>query len=305
MSAWYLRYFAAFALRAAGAPLTQFDITAGVEPPDGAPPAKLQPATLAAFQLAGYNENLEAAFFEEGLQNMTSHWRRMPQFPVDIIDVIEKIAADEEVHVETAEGIVKHFNGTVVPRCKYKFPVNNVEEFLALSHAITNIGIGGVIGPADTFAKNEALPVRNIAGVLAVEARHDAFFRLTLQSLRAIRRSRILRSQLADWHPPSDGCEGLYLWLHRNLRTRHWIELLPRSYQDVGKQDTLFIGWLNQANKPAYVPLQITGAGQGYANIPEQLQGIAFAVLTNNTNALNVDDITLQALAIAPPLPIS
>ncbi|KAH9216276.1 hypothetical protein DL95DRAFT_497616 [Leptodontidium sp. 2 PMI_412] len=156
-----------------------FDEIAGGGPPNGSPPPSLTPATLAAFQLAGYNENLAAAFFEEGLQNITKYWHKVSSFPVNIVSVIEKIAADEEVHVKTAEGIVKHFKGTVIPRCKYVFPVSGVDEFLALGHLVTSIGIGGAIALVDTFARNEAKPVRNIAAILAVEARHDSFFRIT------------------------------------------------------------------------------------------------------------------------------
>ena len=67
----------------------------------------------------------------------------------------------------------------------------------------------------------------------------------------------------------------------------------------------MYIGWLNQANKPAFVPFNSLGSGKGWAAVPSQLTATAFAVLTNNTLAVNVDELTVNALAIAPPLQIS
>ncbi|KAG4429543.1 hypothetical protein IFR05_014980 [Cadophora sp. M221] len=301
-----------------------FDEIAGGGPPNGPPPLSLTPATLAAFQLAGYNENLEAAFFEEGLKNITTDWKKVPNFPVNIVSVIEKIAADEEVHVETAEGIVKNFNGTVIPRCKYDFPVSGVGEFLALGHLITSIGIGGAIALADTFARNEAKPVRNIAAILAVEARHDAFFRITNKQIPNVAAfDTPLAGKLVFnlFQPfvilgsckinlpigiiPQMAVDGFH---YGNFAPRRRPTQLSFSFdptQVQGSQDKLFIGWLNQANKPAFVQLNLTSAGRGWAEVPVQLQGTAFAILTNNTAATDVDAITMQALAIAPPLPIT
>ncbi|KAK0124059.1 hypothetical protein ONS95_009045 [Cadophora gregata] len=301
-----------------------FDEIAGGGPPNGPLPPTLTPATLAAFQLAGYNENLEAAFFEEGLRNITSLWPKMPKFPVAIDTVIEKIAADEEVHVETAEGVVKHFNGTVFPRCKYDFPVSGLDEFLALGHLITSIGIGGAIALADTFARNEAKPVRNIAAILAVEARHDAFFRITNKQIPNVAAfdtplsGRLVYNLFQPFVIP-ETCKivpPIGLIPQMKVNGFNYGEFAPRrrptrfdftfnSTQIIGPQDKLFIGWLNQANKPAFVPLRVTSDGHGWAEVPSQLQGTAFAILTNNTAATDVDAITMQAIAIAPPLPIT
>jgi hypothetical protein len=311
---------------AAAAPTSDstFDEIAGGSPPNTAPPANLTAATLAAFQLAGYNENLEAQFFEDGLANITSGLYKAPHFPVNITAVIEKIAADEEVHVETAEGVVKHYNGTVIPRCKYNFPVSTMDEFLALGHSITSIGIGGAMALADTFARNEAKPVRNIAGILAVEARHDSFFRITNKQI----------PNVAPFDTPLTGKLVYNLFqpfvIPGSCKLTPAIPILPQltvkdfSYgkfapaqrptrfqfsfnaaEIKAPTQKLYIGWLNQPNKPVFVPLRTNENGQNWAEVPPQLQGTAFAVLTNNTDAVDVDQITVQALAIAPPLPIT
>jgi Ferritin-like domain len=301
-----------------------FDQIAGGGPPNGPPPATLAPATVGAFQLAGYNENLEAAFFEEGLNNITTNWIHVPHFPVSITEVIRKIAADEEVHVETAEGVVKHFNGTVVPRCKYKFPVSTVDEFLALGHSITSIGIGGAIALADAFARNEGAPVRNIAAILAVEARHDSFFRITHNNI----------PNVAAFDTPLTGKLVFNLFepfvVPGSCKITPNIPIIPQmtvdgfSYgnfapekrptkytfsfdpaQIRGSTEVMYIGWLNQANKPAFVPFNSVSRGKGWAEVPPQLTATAFAILTNNTAATDVDALAAAALAIAPPLPIS
>ena len=45
-----------------------------------------------------------------------------------------------------------------------------------------------------------------------------------------------------------------------------------------GKQ--LFIRWVNQLNIPVYTPLNITAYKRGTAYIPQEINRVAFAVIT-------------------------
>lgn len=65
--------------------------TAGGAPPNGPPPANISDAAIADFQGVNFLENLEAAFFEEGLKNLTK-WNEKGHLDFTI-DVITKVHA--------------------------------------------------------------------------------------------------------------------------------------------------------------------------------------------------------------------
>jgi hypothetical protein len=65
----------------------------------------------------------------------------------------------------------------VIPPCQYSFPVASTDEFLALSDAITSVGISAIIGLADRISGTDALFITSVLSILTVESRHDAFFR--------------------------------------------------------------------------------------------------------------------------------
>ena len=65
--------------------------TAGGAPPNGPPPAKISDDAIADFQGVNFLENLEAAFFEEGLKNLTA-WNKDHDLDFTI-DVVTKVHA--------------------------------------------------------------------------------------------------------------------------------------------------------------------------------------------------------------------
>lgn len=69
-----------------------------------------------------------------------------------------------------------------------------------------------------------------------------------------------------------------------------------------GKQ--LLVGWVNQMNVPIYTPLAITSQGRGTSNVPQGMNGIAFAVITTQRYE-NVNDLALGTLAGPVLVPIS
>jgi hypothetical protein len=58
----------------------------------------------------------------------------------------------------------------------------------------------------------------------------------------------------------------------------------------------LFIEWINQLNMPAYTTLPITGPSTGIAEVPQEINGIAFTAVTSQQPD-NADDLALATLA--------
>ena len=66
----------------------------------------------------------------------------------------------------------------------------------------------------------------------------------------------------------------------------------------------LFIGWTNQLNMPVYTELAIIEQGQGIAEVPPGMNGVAFAAVTSQQPD-NSDDLALATLAGPAVLTIS
>jgi hypothetical protein len=66
----------------------------------------------------------------------------------------------------------------------------------------------------------------------------------------------------------------------------------------------LFIGWINQLSVPSYTALSITGNGKGIADVPQGVNGVAFAAVTSQ-QLDNADDLAFATLAGPVALAIS
>ena len=60
--------------------------------------------------------------------------------------------------------------------------------------------------------------------------------------------------------------------------------------------ETLYIGWANQANVPVYTDV-VVAADTISTNVPPGMGGLAFAVLTGQNSALDVDSLTAATVA--------
>ena len=130
-------------------------------------------------QLANFLENLEAAFFREGTVNYTQRWNSKAEVNgVKTADVIRRIAAQEDIHKETIQDLLKANRAEAVASCKYSFPVTDEKSFLALASIITNVGIGSLINTVGKLSVTDGQLEASVASIIPVEARHDAFFRL-------------------------------------------------------------------------------------------------------------------------------
>ena len=71
--------------------LEQIALIAGGGPPDGGAPAGISASAIASFQGVNFLENLESAFFQEGLDNLT-RWNQHGEFDF-AIDVVKRVHA--------------------------------------------------------------------------------------------------------------------------------------------------------------------------------------------------------------------
>lgn len=311
-------------------------------PPNAGAPTGISANAIAGFQAVNFLENLESAFFEQGLANLT-YWNRAGELDA-AIEVVTKVHAQELIHVATAEGILKANDASTFDRCQYTFPVSNAEEFLALANIITSVGIGGVINLVAGLAVSDARIVQGPASILSAEARHDAFFRQAALGLvptpspfdTRVSAPLVLSFDNQFVVPGSCGTSNApkftpipslvaepilrnhphhnYRWYqspatgtNAPIRFRFDAAEVQKSNTTASSTSGLFIGWINQANKIAYTPAQKVVGQDALVEtvIPDGLAGMAFAVLTGQNAALDVNALTPLTLAGPAPVQIS
>ena len=296
-----------------------FSILAGGGPPNGKLPANISNAAIADFQAVNFLENFESGFFEQAIEWL-GHWNDKHQYD-ELLNVVTKIHAQEQVHVATAEGILKNYHRQTFKPCTYKFPdVHNVEDFVSLANTITVTGVGAVINLISGLAITDPELVPGPASILGNEARQDAFFRVNGLGLEFpepaafdTRISALYALSLASQFV-SD-CQG-------NMPKFTPLPLLkvegdkkvtgssgPITFSFDAKQvknstSDVFIGWVNQANVVQYTDAKVSG-GKVDSSIPDGLSGFAFAALTTQNKVPDVGNLTLSTLAGPAPVRIS
>lgn len=297
---------------------------AGGAPPSVPPPDKISDGAVADFQGINFLENLESAFFEAGLQNLTNLWNHDKSLDL-AIEIVTKVQAQELIHVQTAENILNHFGKKTYTPCKYVFPVSNAEEFFALSNIITSAGIAAVINVVSGLAETDPGLVPGPASVLAVEARHDAFFRAA-SGVSDIPNpapfdTRILPAyalNLASAFIVPNSCTGgmptfpIIPPLKAEVSSKLTGSSRPIEFtfeMNAASKDKLskllYIGWVNQANVVVYTTATVAGDGMVKSTIPDGLAGLAFAALTNQSTATDVNSLTTATLAGPAPVQVS
>jgi len=282
------------------------------------------------FGLANFLENLESAFFQEGLANFTTWGNSGTTNGVSNVEVVSHIAAQEEVHVAAIVGLLKGNGAMDVPPCQYSFPTTDENSFLALGNIITTVGIGALIDLLDGLSTSDPGLEATVGSILPVESRHDAFFRMTAGEIPnpttfETRISGIWAYNLAlDFVVPGScpylppfitslpvfpdlaivGSSGPSFATPNAPGALHFQVGQPSLMPAGWNSKPLYMAWVNQDNVPAYTPVTVVG-NVLQADVQPNMFGMAFAALTNQNTATNIVDLTKATLAGPLPIPLT
>ena len=294
---------------------------AGGGPPNGKLPPNISNTAIADFQAVNFLENFESGFFEQAIE-WIGGWNKDRKYD-ELLDVVTKIHAQEQIHVATAEGILNNYHRQTFKPCTYKFPdVHDVDDFVDLASTITVTGIGAVINLIAGLAVTDPELVQGPASILGNEARQDAFWRVNTLGLKFpepaafdTRISALYALSLASQFV-SD-CEGnepkfvplppLTAQVHKSRTvtgTNYPISFTFDPKQVKNSTSDVFIGWVNQANVVQYTPAKVSN-GKVDSTFPSGLNGVAFAALTNQNKFPDVGNLTLATLAGPAPVRVS
>ena len=299
---------------------------AGGGPPDSKLPPNISNAAIADFQAVNFLENFESGFFEQAIEWLGG-WNDKSNGHHEydqLLEVVTKIHAQEQIHVATAEGILTHFNRQTFKPCTYSFPdVHNVEDFVSLANTITVTGIGAVINLIAGLAVTDPELVAGPASILGNEARQDAFFRAAGPGLEFL----VPEPAAFDTRISAPYALSLALQFVSNCQgNMPSFTAIPSLKADGNKKVTgssgpitfsfgkdmpknipstgLFVGWVNQANVVKYTDAKVVN-GKVESSIPDGLAGVAFAALTAQNKFPDVGNLTEVTIAGPAPVRIS
>ncbi|KAK1232353.1 hypothetical protein PQX77_004517 [Marasmius sp. AFHP31] len=118
-------------------------------------------------------EHLENTFYHEALAKFSEAEFENAGYSDWVRGRFTEIAQHEQVHVDGITAAVKGMNGAPVQPCKYKFPYEDVGDFVALGNAFETVGSSAYSGAASFVNQKPVLTVA--ATILAVEARHSSW----------------------------------------------------------------------------------------------------------------------------------
>jgi rubrerythrin len=142
------------------------------------------PPDLTLLNFALTLENLEAAFYTQGLTQFSSADFNNSTFVQnfgsiiggDVYAYLALIRDQEMQHVRTLQSLVKGMNGTPAKPCTYNFGFKTVDDFLTTAALLENTGVmaydGAIASVSNSTLKTSA------ATIATVEARHAAYLNL-------------------------------------------------------------------------------------------------------------------------------
>jgi hypothetical protein len=148
--------------------------------------AQSQGNDLALLNYALGLENLEAAFYNEGLTRFTASDFSQSSLiaglgssvGANVYSYLQKIREHENAHVVTLGAVIKSLGGVPVAACKYNFGYKTPDDFLKLAAVLENTGVMAYDGAIAQLTSKDLITAG--AAIATVEARHASYLNLVI-----------------------------------------------------------------------------------------------------------------------------
>jgi len=146
--------------------------------------AQTGPTDLTLLNFALTLENLEAAFYTQGLAQFSSadfgNSTLLQNFGSiiggDVYAYLSLIRNHETQHVRTLQSLITSLGGTPAKPCSYNFGYKTVDEFLIVAATLENTGVSAYTG---AMSQITTASLKTAAATIAtVEARHSSYLNM-------------------------------------------------------------------------------------------------------------------------------
>ncbi|KAG0245362.1 ferritin-like domain-containing protein [Mortierella sp. GBAus27b] len=118
-------------------------------------------------------EQLEDAFYKMGLAKFNDQDFKAAGLGNNVRETFVHIGEHEAEHVTVLKSVITSLKGTPLPPCVYKFPLDNVRDFITVARALEETGVSAYLGVAAGLKNGDILT--SAASIATVEARHSSF----------------------------------------------------------------------------------------------------------------------------------
>ncbi len=147
----------------------------------GGQPAAGAPTDLDVLQYALTLENLEAAFYTQGLAKFAAGDFNSSNFVQNfgskvggnLYGRLTEIRDHEQAHVVAISAVVKQLGGTPVPPCTYNFGYKTADDFIMIGMALENTGVSAYDYAIGLLTNPDIIQAG--ATIATVEARHASY----------------------------------------------------------------------------------------------------------------------------------
>ncbi|KAG9070282.1 hypothetical protein KI688_009621 [Linnemannia hyalina] len=118
-------------------------------------------------------EHLESEFYTQGLHKFGPDAFADYHLDHKIRERFVHIGEHESTHVTVLTKVIESLGGKPVPKCTYKFPLDNLKTFIGVARALENTGVSAYTGAAAGIKSKDLLTAA--ASIVTVEGRQSSF----------------------------------------------------------------------------------------------------------------------------------
>ncbi|KAJ5548484.1 hypothetical protein N7513_005718 [Penicillium frequentans] len=258
-------------------------------------------------------EHLEAAFYQEGLNNYTHADFQKAGMQDPFYANLKETASDEQQHVQFLTKALKAAGASPVEACTYNFPSTDVKSFLALGSILEGVGVSAYLGAAASIMDKTYLTAAG--SILTVEARHSAYLRAALGEAPAAQafdnpldfdEVYTLASLFIASCPESNGklpvkaFPALTMPSMAPVMTGSKVDLMVAG--DMMNTSDIYAAFITVTG-PVWATLESTGAGEYTVVVPEGVAGQSYVVLTKGNKQATDDNIVAGPAVVEVGMP--
>lgn len=263
-----------------------------------------------ALQLLQFLDNLLIDILVNSHNRLTTgDWSN--QYPASITNMMGSLTAQAVVHRSTSTDCLTKYQKKLIAPCKYNYPNSSPTDFIATALTVLALEIGLIIDLAATQAGQDPWLVAPLASTLGAKSRMAALLNMMQNHMpaAAVREVALppdlVYSYAMTHYVVAGSCPDALAWspdsvtpqmkVSDKIMTGNRLTSMTVGYDDSKAKGDLYMAWIGPWGDLEYTQVKKTGSGSGSVDVPTDLYGHVWAVLTTDKNA-NVQDLGKSAI---------
>lgn len=262
-----------------------------------------------ALQLLQFLENLFIDILVNSHNRLSSgDWKN--QYPDSITNMMGSMTAQAMVHRSTSTDCLSNYQKKLVAPCKYNYPSSSPADFLATAMTVLTLEIGLIVNMAAAQASADPWLVAPLTSTLGAKSRTAALLNMMQNHMpaAAVREVALppdlVYSYAMTHFVQAGSCPDALAWTTATpamkvsdpVRAGDRLSSITVAYDDSKAKGDLWMAWIGPWGDLDYTQVKKGSAGTGTVDVPADLYGHVWAVLTTVKDA-KAQDLGKDAVA--------